>query len=34
MRGGVLVDRVAVLVVLVLVLLSPLVYDLGAALGQ
>jgi hypothetical protein len=30
MGGAVLLDRVAVLIVLALVLLSPLVYDLGA----
>jgi hypothetical protein len=34
MRSGVLVDRVAILVVLALVFLSPLLYDLGTALGQ
>jgi hypothetical protein len=33
MDRAVLVDRVAVLVVLALILLSPLVYDLTAPLG-
>jgi hypothetical protein len=33
MTGGVAVDRVAVLIVLLLVLLSPLLYDAGTALA-
>jgi len=34
MSSAVLVDRVAILVVLALVFLSPLLYDLGAAFGR
>jgi hypothetical protein len=34
MSRAVLVDRVAVLVVLALVFLSPLLYDLAAAFGR
>jgi len=34
MGGRALVDRVAVLVVVALVLLSPLVYDLAGSLSQ
>ena len=34
MGGALVMDRVAILVVLLLTLLSPLVYDMAAALGR